>query len=777
MKPRFVHIALMLVLASSVAGDWPMFGHDLAHTGFINISQTSRYSGINLTLSWSFKTNNSIRASPVAADLDGDKNLEVVFPSGNTVYALKPNGSLLWSYTVNATIHSTPSLGDLNVDNDKEIVFGADNGVLYALRHDGSLLWYFPTGGSITASPALADLNEDGTLEVFFGSWDGNFYAVEYNGKEIWRYPTGSRVESSPAIADIDLDKRSEIIFGCDNNLLYVLSSPPYRVWMYQTNGNILSSPTTVDLNRDSKMEVIFGTEDGLLYALHYAVYSAGAEGEISKLDALWNYTSDGAITTTASVADLDGDSNLEVVFGSDDKMLYILNYTGGRLVRYTVSRPIRSSPILADLNSDFHPEVIFGSDDKTVYIINYTGSTLWSFKTEGIVRSTPIAVVLEDGGGIGVVVGSDAGVLYVFQNVLDYEKSVADGFYAKAEEYYLLNDIASSRRYALKAKDIYFNISYFDGVSNVNRLLDRLAAKEFCNRAEESYAMGDLKIAMDFALESDKIYFGLNLGNESLCSNLLSKTNADLYYIEAEFFYDNEQYNESLVYASEAKKLYKNLNNRHGLEKVDVLLNKTLVGSTANGFYMKAQEYSNRGAYLTATNYNIEAIGLYSQVGHSRGLNNSLNLGKRINASLNLVRANTYYNQSMLMDANFFALGAYELYVELNDSTGVEAAVEILNKTQDYVYGREMLKLAGDFYYNNSFDSASYYANVAIRRCSETNDGECVQAARSILDNIEGQPAAKMPLIRAFILAFTGLILIAAALYILRRVGRGQKT
>ena len=777
MKTLLALIALMVVfsgLAAGSVGDWPTAGRDFSRACFANASQ-SDLAGSDFTVAWTFKTNASIRTSAVAADLSGGRQLEVVFSAGSMLYALSSNGSLLWTYPVNATVRGSPSIGDLDLDGAPEILFGADNGILYALNADGSLSWLFPTGGPVTVSPALEDVNEDGFLEVLFGSWDKYLYAIEHDGSLLWNYSTGSRTDSSPAVADINRDGSKEIIFGSENNILYAVSTPPYKVWMYQTNSIIPGPPTAVDVNGDGITEILFGSEDGVVYAVYYATYSQGTESR-SRLSLLWNYTTGGAVRTGIAAGSLNlGSKGLYLAFGSDDKTLYILNKTGGRLVRYTVSKPVRSTPAFADVDADSVPEVIFGSDDENVYVINRTGSTIWSYQTGGFVRSSPIAVDLEGDGGLDIVVGSDDGVLYAFQTLAASERGLGDGYYAKAEDYYLQDDINSSRSYSAKARDAYVKINYSEGLSNVAMLETKIQASEYCVQAGEAYASGDLNLSITLAALSDQTYRSVNAGNASFCSMLLGRTNADLYYLEAGVFYSNGRFDDALTYASEAQRLYTSLNNTVESGKAEALSNKTRLGVRASSYYVKAVGYYANGSYERALIYDSEALSLYLELGHESGMNSSLQLMKVVNASLYLAKAFSFYNQSLFAEANAAALTAYNLSLDVGDAAAMESAAEIMNKTSDYARAWNTLKLSTDYYNNKSFDDASRLARMALEECSKLNDSSCVATASRIADAAD-QDKLSVVALGVIRLLFTLLAVAAVAfglLYVRKRLKR----
>ena len=163
---------------------WPMFRHNLAHTGY----STSTAPNTNSIL-WSYKTRASVWSSPAVA---GGK--VYVGSNDNNTYCLDADtGSEIWSFKTGRNVFSSPAVAD------RKVYVGSSDDNVYCLDADtGFEIWSYKTGASVeSSSPAVAD------GKVYVGSVDFNVYCLDADtGSKIWSYMTGNEVLSSPAVVD-----------------------------------------------------------------------------------------------------------------------------------------------------------------------------------------------------------------------------------------------------------------------------------------------------------------------------------------------------------------------------------------------------------------------------------------------------------------------------------------------------------------------------------------------------------------------------------------------
>ena len=234
--------------AQLAASPWPMYHHDLRHTGLSTVD-TSANQG---TLKWKFATGASLDSSP-AVGADGTI---YIGSEDNNLYALNPNGRhrLKWKFAAPGAstyggVYSSPAVGA-----DGTIYVGA--GVyVYALNPNGTqrhrMKWKFAIGYNEMASPVVG---ADGTIYV--GSSDNNLYALNPNGILKWKFAEAGGL-SCPAVgAD------GTIYVGGANNF-FALNPNGTQKWKLASGGIGWSSPAV-----GADGTIYFSSRDDNVYAV-----------------------------------------------------------------------------------------------------------------------------------------------------------------------------------------------------------------------------------------------------------------------------------------------------------------------------------------------------------------------------------------------------------------------------------------------------------------------------------------------------------------------------
>ena len=369
-------IGLVLCLFSSPAAaqpadsPWPMFHHDLNHTGL-----STHYGPDTPAVKWIFPTGDKIYGSPVIGD-DGTIYIGTrgrhSTTTGSKLFAIYPNGTERWQWGPGHFIDSTPAIA-----HDGTLYIGCWDKSLYAVHPNGTVKWEFsdPGGSFVYTSPAIAP---DGT--VYIGNNNNRLYAINPDGTFKWSYKTNGAIHSSPAVgAD------GTVYIGSNDKKLYAINPDGTLKWKYQTGSWIESSPA---IGADGTIYV--GSYDEKLHAIN------PADGTLK-----WKYSTGGRIRSSPAIG-ADG----TIYVGSSDEKLHAINPDGTLKWDYTTDSYIQSSPAI-----DADGTIYVGSFDRNLYAINPDCSLLWKYNTEDRIHCSSPAIA-PDGT---VYIGNWDGNVYAF--------------------------------------------------------------------------------------------------------------------------------------------------------------------------------------------------------------------------------------------------------------------------------------------------------------------------------------------------------------------------
>ena len=209
-------------------------------------------------------------------DLNNDGNLEIMYPSYDKIFIFDSQGKVLsgWPYTsslyngAKMVFYSTAIAADLDGDNQLEIFAkaGRDNvcctTLLYGWEQDGSLIpgWPKELGedngwGNYYPSPVAADIDHDNKDELIV-STGTEFRIVDDEGLK--QLPNGLWSYLPLALGDVDGDDKLEI-YGGRNNYLGISNDDGSLYWIrsFKENSSIyVGMGYLADMDGNQKMEL-----------------------------------------------------------------------------------------------------------------------------------------------------------------------------------------------------------------------------------------------------------------------------------------------------------------------------------------------------------------------------------------------------------------------------------------------------------------------------------------------------------------------------------------
>jgi hypothetical protein len=318
---------------------------------------------------WPVMTNEPVGfLSPTAAavaDLDGDGRGEVIFGHGHSLYVFRGDGQLLWQRQVDGFFKKQPVAHDLDGDGQLEVINSTDqflgHAKIYIWRSDGEpypdsplrlrefyasspavsqeagctllavgggngftatggslylfaweqgqvqLRWQLDIGHHPIAKPTFADLDGDGSLDIVGGTYTPSVYAVRVSdGRFIegWPQPVRGSVFTSPAV--IRHQGQNMILAMALDGMLYAWDYQGLGLWTVEVEPNAIDHLTLADINSDGEAEVILGVNRGILVI--------GTDGTHVNRWELGNYW-----VTAILTAPLDGSGTSTLILGGVD--------------------------------------------------------------------------------------------------------------------------------------------------------------------------------------------------------------------------------------------------------------------------------------------------------------------------------------------------------------------------------------------------------------------------------------------------------------------------
>ncbi|SVE27461.1 uncharacterized protein METZ01_LOCUS480315, partial [marine metagenome] len=221
---------------------------------------------------------------------------------------------------------------------------------------------------------------------------------------------TGNQVWGAVAGADMDGDGLTDIAVVSKSKHLYLLDKNGLKV-DFDSEKYLLGTPAIGNLDGDTDLEVVFsGYSSGNMV---WALNPDGSDVEGFPLDL------GEKVKIGVALADFNGNGKDDIVVGTDSDYLHLFYDDGSEApgFPYQVSDKIQSAPAILDVDGQ---KVIFvGSNDDNLYAVNSDGSLRFSVTATNQVQNSP--AFLEHNNSFYIFFSDNSGILHVVDTEGDF--------------------------------------------------------------------------------------------------------------------------------------------------------------------------------------------------------------------------------------------------------------------------------------------------------------------------------------------------------------------
>jgi outer membrane protein assembly factor BamB len=330
----------------------------------------------------------------------------------------------IWNYSANDWVSSVQA-ADVDSDGDIEILVGSRDGFVRALTRWGSLKWGTRLGEGKWVSSVVAVPQSENAFSpsdemylppcVIAGSRDGRVYALDQHGHILpeWEeYDTGGVVRQ----VYIHPECPERVIIGSESRYLYVLDchtgKPLYNPFLAQGGINCVFA---YDIDADGELEILAGSSDGHVYILNFA--TGELKGKIpvgNKVYALYAaHLEPGGQGPASILVSTNGKDLSAWTVGVREDQLIPKKAWAVTLEGRLFSNRLHAIAV-ADINNDNSAEILVGSEDKHFYVLDRHGKPLWKHALDSCVKSIA-ALDINFDGIVEVIVGLEDNQVRVF--------------------------------------------------------------------------------------------------------------------------------------------------------------------------------------------------------------------------------------------------------------------------------------------------------------------------------------------------------------------------
>lgn len=382
-------------------------------TTYYGVDQTEIYDWNSFELIWQSTT---IGSSDIETDdFNGDGFDEIVFSEG-----LILDGNTFetyWQY--NQSFGNSVFLYDLDNDGIAEIVSETYNSII---AYSGVLktpLWEFTTTG-YNDWVLPCDYNGDGVHEILCGGnqWDDLFCYDAQSHQLLWTIDNPDSGISQLALGDPDTDGVANLLWATSANSMGGNALVMYELddFQLQWNATDIDPPFHVQLANvtgDNSKEIILASRSSA---------SGYDGGTVQVIDSRTNKIINNKVFDdffddiySIRTADLDTNKYDEILIATEE-LLYILDGSDLQILDQVGYLGTVQTIDVIDINDDNQNEIILGSDNGKVYVLNgQTREIIWQSVNIGSAISNLIVDDYLNNGQLKIIFLDAFGIIHVY--------------------------------------------------------------------------------------------------------------------------------------------------------------------------------------------------------------------------------------------------------------------------------------------------------------------------------------------------------------------------
>ena len=418
------------------------------------------------------------RSRPALVDIDGDGDLDAFVgdAAGDLVYFA--NGGLPTAPAFvrmgpnpfglqNVGPVASPAFADVDLDGDADAVVGNQNGDAVFFENTGSATaprFAAPIVNALGlpkvdagSCPTLGRVDEDGDPDAVIGRADGSFVYVEnrFSCPPTFAGPAANpfglpivETNPDPVFVDIDGDGDADAFLGLNRGTDSIVFcenvgapdqpafAPPVVNPFGLPAGLEITSPAFADIDGDGDLDAFIGEAYG---TVHQFTNTGDAHAPAFAAPPIGNpFGPTGDLLAKPTFGDLDGDTDPDVLVGSQDGNFHYFRNTGfanapafaAALINPFGLFPTgqRSNPTFVDVDLDGDLDVVTGDDSGDLWMFTNTGTRVspafaLAAQTFGLSDvgndSAPSFVDIDGDGDPDALVGAGGGGLSFFRNLV----------------------------------------------------------------------------------------------------------------------------------------------------------------------------------------------------------------------------------------------------------------------------------------------------------------------------------------------------------------------